>query len=329
MMDDMNFAYSTGSLRDRLQHRDLLLRAVRQYFVDQQIIEVQTPCLSRDNVVDAHIDPVIVPGSALLLPSDLTADQYYLQTSPEFCMKRLLAAGSGSIYSLGPVFRAGERSNRHNIEFTMLEWYVVNGSMDQVIDQTIDLLKLAIGECNVQRWSYRELFQSKLGFDPIREPVETLQLAVAEVDASLALSLAGQRDELLDVLLTERIEPQLKNDIVLIHNYPLTQAALARQCERDPETAERFELMVYGLELANGYGELLDADELRQRNVQNNQKRLATGRSELPVDSRLLDAMRSGMPACSGVALGFDRLVMMAMGTKDVSDALAFPIELA
>ncbi len=159
--------------------------------------------------------------------------------------------------------------------------------------------------------------------------METLQRAVAEVDASLALSLAGQRDELLDVLLTERIEPQLNNDIVLIHNYPLTQAALARQCEHDPETADRFELMVHGLELANGYGELLDADELRQRNVQNNQKRLATGRSELPVDSRLLDAMRSGMPACSGVALGFDRLVMMAMRTKDVSDVLTFPIELA
>ncbi len=297
----MNFESTGASLRERLALRDRLLRAVRQYMNDQQLIEVQTPCLSRDNVVDAHIDPVIVPGRSMLLPSDLTAEQYYLQTSPEFCMKRMIAAGSGSIYSLGPVFRAGERSNRHNIEFTMLEWYVVNGTMEQVIEQTIDLLKLAIGPCKVQRWSYRELFQSKLGFDPIREPVATLQSAVAEIDASLAQSLAGQRDELLDVLLTERIEPLLKDDIVLIHHYPLTQAALARQCQRDPETAERFELMVHGLELANGYGELLDADELRRRNVQNNAKRLATGRSELPVDSQLLEAMRSGMLPARGL----------------------------
>lgn len=325
----MNSDSSRKSLRERLVHRDQLLRAVRQYMHDQQLIEVQTPCLSRDNVVDAHIDPVVVPGTSLLLPSDMTAPRYYLQTSPEFCMKRLLATGSGSIFSLGPVFRAGERSKRHNIEFTMLEWYVVNGSMDQVIDQTIDLLKLAIGDCTVERWSYRQLFQTKLGFDPIHEPVETLQDAVASVDASLAEALAGQRDDLLDVLMTERIEPLLKNEIVLIHNYPLTQAALARRCECDPETAERFELMVYGLELANGYGELLDADELRSRNVQCNRKRLATGRSELPVESRLLDAMHSGMPGCSGVALGFDRLVMLAIGTQDVSDALAFPIELA
>ncbi len=329
------------TLRDRLQHRDLLLRAVRDYFSQAQLIEVQTPCLSQDNVVDAHIDPVIVPGKSLLLPHGMAAPEYYLQTSPEFCMKRLLAAGSGSIYSLGPVFRAGERSHRHNIEFTMLEWYVVDGGMDLVIEQTIELLQLAIAHgqqhqlidasqwAPVQRWSYRELFQTKLGFDPIAEPVETLQRVVSEVDESLARALTGQRDELLDVLMTERLEPMLADQIVLIHHYPLSQAALARQSERDPQTAERFELLVHGLELANGYGELLDADELRARNIQNNQKRLATGRTELPIDSRLLTAMRGGMPACSGVALGFDRLLMIAMGTTDVADVLPFPIEVA
>jgi lysyl-tRNA synthetase class 2 len=314
---------------EMLRVRAAMLRAARRYFDDLGLLEVQTPCLSSDNVVDAHIDPVEVPGDALLLPRDEAASRYFLQTSPEFAMKRLLAIGSGSIYSLGPVFRAGERSPRHNIEFTMLEWYAVGASMETAIEQTIGLVEQTLNKGRPRVVTYRQLFAQTLGFDPISTSIMTLEQAVQAVDTSLAQSLAGDRDGLLDVLMTERIEPMIAHEMVLIRNYPLSQAALARRSDEDPETAERFELLVEGLELANGYGELLDADELLARNAINQQKRLATGRGPLPIESRLIEAMRNGMPASSGVALGFDRLVMLAIGTRDISDVLTFPIEIA
>ncbi|MGV3484055.1 MAG: amino acid--tRNA ligase-related protein, partial [Planctomycetaceae bacterium] len=244
-----------------LRARAKMLREVRGFFDQRGFVEVQTSCLSSDNVVDAHIDPVEVPGASLLLPQGVAASQYFLQTSPEFAMKRLLASGIGAIYSLAPVFRAGERSPRHNIEFTMLEWYATSATMDDVIEQTIDLVVQTLGTGRPRRVSYRELFRQTLGFDPIDVDTAVIAREVSRVDPSLANALADQRDELLDVLMTERIEPLIASESVLIHNYPLTQAALARRSEADPQTAERFELIVDGLELANGYGELLDAEE--------------------------------------------------------------------
>src|SRR5690606_32941354 len=214
-------------------------------------------------------------GEALLLPTDIAAPQYFLQSSPEFAMKRLLAQGSGPIYSLGPVFRAGERSPRHNPEFTMLEWYDLQEGIEGVIAQTTALVSQTLGIDPPQVIRYRDLFRRYAAMDPIDVPLEELQAAVAEVDVDLAASLAGERDALLDVLLTERIEPQTSDQNLVIRNYPLTQAALARPCPHDPQTAERFELLIGGLEIANGYGELLDADELVRRNEENNRKRLA------------------------------------------------------
>jgi elongation factor P--(R)-beta-lysine ligase len=231
------------------------------------------------------------------------------------------------MYNLAPVFRAGERSPRHNIEFTMLEWYDVGASMDQTIEQTVALVDRLLQKGRPRIVTYRQLFQETLGFDPIDAALDVLEKQTAGVDEQLARSLRGQRDELLDVLMTERVEPLICQEMVLIKNYPLSQAALARQSDEDPQTAERFELIVEGLELANGYGELLDADTLLVRNEVNQKKRLATGRKPLPQESRLVDAMRRGMPACSGVALGFDRVVMLALGTRDIADVLAFPIE--
>jgi len=325
---------TVDSLIDRdivgmVTERARLLRLTRHFFDERGFTEVQPPCLSRDQVVDAHIDPVEVSGNALLLPHDTAALTYYLQTSPEFAMKRLIAMGCGSIYSIVPVFRAGERSTRHNIEFTMLEWYDVGGSMQSVVEQTISLVTNLLGISRPEVITYRQLFRQSLGFDPIDEPLDTLYYAVARVDTHLAESLRTQRDEMLDVLMTEVIEPIVGERSLLIQNYPLTQAALARQSDNDPQTAERFEWMIEGLEIANGYGELLDAEELLRRNVQSNQKRIATGRKPLPESSQLIEAMRSGMPPCSGVALGFDRLVMLSLRTRNIADVIAFPIEIA
>ncbi|TVP94293.1 MAG: EF-P lysine aminoacylase GenX [Planctomycetaceae bacterium] len=323
-----------------LRARAALLRRVRQFFDDRGFTEVQPPCLSRDQIVDAHIDPIEIAGSALRLPAGVAAPRYYLQTSPELAMKRLLTLGIGSIYSLGPVFRGGERSVRHNVEFTMLEWYAVGAGFDEVIGQTIAMVREVLGIGPPQMLSYRQLFRDQLGIDPIDCPPQALCDLVAEVDEELARGflepaigagdaelLSDARDAMLDVLLTETIEPRLGDASLVIRNYPLSQAALARPSPDDPQTAERFEWMLGGLELANGYHELLDADELRRRNLLNNRKRVATGRQPLPVDSSLLAAMRRGLPACSGVALGFDRLVMLAQGTKDIADVIPLTIE--
>jgi len=312
-----------------LKTRAIMLRQVRQYFDHAGFMEVQPQCLSRDQVVDAHIDPVEVCSDAIGLSAESLAPRYYLQTSPEFAMKRMLALGAGSIYSIGPVFRAGERSRRHNVEFTMLEWYDVGGSMDTVIEQTVDLVTSVLAIARPGMITYRELFFQRLGFDPIDVPLAVLHHRVAHVDRHLADSMRDDRDQMLDVLMTEVIEPMVSDQSLLIRNYPLSQAALARQSDDDPQTAERFEWMIEGLELANGYGELLDADELLRRNQENNIKRVATGRKPLPVESQLLAAMRQGIPACSGVALGLDRLLMLRMGERDIADVIAFPIERA
>lgn len=323
-------------MADLLKLRAATARQVRRFFDDAGFLEVQPPCLSHDTVVDAFIDPIAVPAENLRLPEqreNLRLPEQcgclYLQSSPEFAMKRLLAAGSGSIYSLGPVFRAGERSPRHNVEFTMLEWYDVGAGIDAVIGQTVELVRRILNIDPPQIVTYRDLFVEMLGFDPIDSPLATLHDATRTVDAELADSLAEDRDGMLDVLLTERIEPRISDRAIVIRNYPLSQAALARVSDADPATAERFELMINGIELANGYGELLDADELLRRNRKNNIKRVRSGRDPLPVDSRLIEAMRQGLPPCAGAALGFDRLVMPAAGTDDIADVLPLPIERA
>lgn len=348
-----NHESATGS-REReerwvanLKARAGLLRQARRFFDDSGFIEVQPPCLSRDQIVDAYIDPVEVEGRAIGLPSGTVAERYYLQTSPELAMKRLLTLGVGSIYSIGPVFRGGERSPRHNVEFTMLEWYDVGASFDAVIDQTVRLVRATLGIKPPTIISYRQLFRDHAGFDPIDAPPDRLCAAVATVDPDLArrfrdevsraegvgdggeraAAVIDQRDAMLDVLLTEVIEPRIGDQSVVIRNYPLSQAALARPSDDDPATAERFEMLVGGLELANGYGELLDADELYARNLRNNAKRVASGRRELPAHSSLVAAMRQGLPPCAGVALGFDRLVMLAQGTRDIADVIPLTIE--
>jgi len=328
------------SLVENLKARARLLREVRSFFDSEGLTEVQPPVLSRDHVVDAYIDPVEIDGRALRLPAGEHAATYYLQTSPELAMKRLLTLGIGSIYSIGPVFRGGERSARHNVEFTMLEWYSVGMGFDAIIDQTIRLVRGVLMLPPPQVVTYRELFRQHLGFDPIEVPIARLCDAVAAVEPDLANDYRTEvaaasdgsgpeahRDAMLDILLTEVIEPRVGESSLVIRNYPLSQAALARPSSDDPATAERFEWMIGGLELANGYGELLDADELHRRSQINNAKRVASGRQELPIDNSLLAAMRHGLPESSGVALGFDRLVMLAQGTRDIADVIPLTIE--
>ena len=310
----MNFM----SERPNVEHipwRAKLLRTLRQYFDDRGFHEVQPPCLMRQCIVDTYIDPITVSGKQLSLAEANASEAFYLQTSPELAMKRLLAAGSGSIYAIAPVFRGGESGDQHNIEFTMLEWYEVGADLQGGIETLGSIAKTVLGHDRYEVRTYRDLFQEHLSIDPIDEPIRTLCRLASQVDDSLAQSLGEDRDALLDVLMSHLVQPHLGLGMpMVVKNYPLTQAALARRCEDDPQCAARFELFYLGVELANGYDELRDPDVLVQRTNQTNQKRAELGRLQIPMPHSLIDAMRDGLPACAGVAMGVDRLMMVCSG---------------
>lgn len=314
---------------DHLRARAELLAKTRSLFDGRGFLEVQPPCLSQDCVVDAYLDPLRIATRQFGI-GELPSTDYFLQTSPESAMKRMLSAGAPSIYSLGPVFRAGENGPLHNIEFTMLEWYEVGGTAESAIGLLSELACAALGVETVDRTTYRELFQSVVGFDPIDEPLDALQRAVAEIDGSLAHALQDDRDALLDIILSERIAPGLGIEFpVVVTDYPLSQAALAKTSASDPQCAARFELFFRGVEIANGYDELLDADELSRRAAASNAKRRAGGREELAGALRLQQAMNHGMPQCSGVAVGFDRLLMLHVGEASIEKVVPFTIRYA
>jgi lysyl-tRNA synthetase class 2 len=313
----------------QIRQRAELLRQLRQFFDSRGFLEVQPPCLSRNCVVDAYIDPIEVSTDQFRLGIDLPGP-FFLQTSPEAAMKRMLAAGAPSIYSLGPVFRAGERGEMHNLEFTMLEWYEVGGELDDGIRLLGELATEMLGHDSYDVCSYRKLFHESLGLDPIDADLETLRGQVGKIDAALAQAVDDDRDMLLDILLSQVIQPSLGlHHPLIVKDYPLSQAALARPSAEDPQCAARFELFAEGIEVANGYDELVDADVLLERATSANEKRSRAGRRPLPVESPLIGAMRSGLPPCAGVALGVDRLLMIRTGEKSIADVISFPIESA
>jgi elongation factor P--(R)-beta-lysine ligase len=346
---------------NNLQLRAELLRRLRRFFDERGFLEVETPILSADTVVDRHLDPFSIdihPSSFILHHSA----HLYLQTSPEFAMKRLLAAGGEAIYQVARVFRQGELGPLHNPEFTMVEWYQPGVSMEEGTQLTGDLCETMLGPLDrsrgekggqapfvqstrravpangacppfspAERLSYREAFERCVGIDPHTADGPALAAVSRncgiEPPASLSLE---DRDGWLDLLMVERVQPNLGFDRpVILCDYPASQAALARIRPGDPPVAERFELFVRGIELANGYHELLDPAELRARNDRVNAQRTADGKPPLPTESRLLQAMEAGLPSAVGVALGFDRLVMLAAGAKSIAEVIAFPFDRA
>jgi elongation factor P--(R)-beta-lysine ligase len=309
-----------------LRLRAELLRRVREFFHQRGLLEVETPILSADTVVDRHLDPFCVELA--------TGRPMWLQTSPEFGMKRLLAAGGPAMYQISRVFRLDELGRLHNPEFTLIEWYCPDKVADSYADGmtlTSDLCEAVLGRGPADRMSYREAFLTHIGLDPhtaaAAELIEAVRRHGIQPPASLA---ADDRDGWLDLLLSERVQPRLGVERpALVYDYPASQAALARIRPENPPLAERFELYVSGIELANGYHELVDAAELRRRNAAVNGQRVADGKAALPAESRLLVAMESGLPPAVGVALGFDRLVMLAAGATSVAQVMAFPFDRA
>jgi elongation factor P--(R)-beta-lysine ligase len=259
--------------------------------------------------------------------------RFWLQTSPEFAMKRLLAAGAAAIYQVTRAFRQDEIGPLHNPEFTMVEWYRVGDGLEEGMQLLGDLAQETLARGPAERLTYAQAFDRYAGIDPHRATGPELIAAVRAAGAVAPESLPpDDRDGWLDLLLVHAVQPRLGVDRpCILCDFPASQAALAqvRHDDGQPPVAERFELYVAGIELANGYHELLEADVLRQRNSEVNALRYTDGKPALPEDSRLLEAMDAGLPPCVGVALGFDRLVMLAAGARSLAEVMAFPFDRA
>ncbi len=316
---------------ETLQRRAALIVDVRSFFESREFFHVTTPVISRDIVVDRYLEPLSIAAGDLL--PDSKRDKMYLQTSPEFAMKRLMAAGADAIYQIGPAFRRGERGRLHNPEFTMLEWYRTGQTTAEATSLIGDLVEHVTGRGPTLVITYAEMFQQHLGIDPHRAPVAELRAKAVELGIEVGApdpKADEDRDAWLNLLLTHAIEPDLGRPTpVIVYDWPASQSALAKIRDDDPPVADRFELYIDGVELANGYNELLDAAELERRNERNNRLRVDDGVEALPGESRMLAAMRHGLPQCCGVALGIDRLVMVALGLDSIDGAMAFPVERA
>lgn len=312
-----------------LRLRSDCLKQLRCFFAARGFLEVDTPLLSADTVVDRFIEPIKVslPDSEGSAPTK----GMFLQTSPEFAMKRLLAAGADAIYQVAHAFRASEQGPWHNPEFTMVEWYRVGDNYEAGMSLLETVAEELLETPACQRLSYQSAFETFAEIEPFSAGHKDLVAVLESRRISIPQSLdRDDRDQLLNLLLAELIEPNLGNEVpVILYDYPASQAALAKVREDDVPVAERFELYFRGVELANGYHELLDADVLMQRNRSINDQRARDNRARLPEKSRLIRAMEQGFPPCCGVALGFDRLVMMRAGVESIDRVIAFPIDRA
>ncbi|HEY2759873.1 MAG TPA: EF-P lysine aminoacylase EpmA [Pirellulales bacterium] len=325
----MNDDYRPSAPLENLRLRAKLLAKVREFFMTRGFLEVETPILSADTAVDRHLDPISV-----VLADDprqpARGRTMFLQTSPEFGMKRLLAAGATAIFQITRAFRNAERGMLHNPEFTIVEWYRVGDELADAMTMISNLSQTLLATRPAERISYAAAFEKHAGLNPHQATSAELVSAIQRFKIALPSGLSDDRDGLLNLILAECVEPRLGQAApTILHGYPASQAALAKISDTSPAVALRFELYVRGIELANGYQELLDADELRRRNAKANVARAADGKPKLPEESRLLAAMEAGMPLCTGVALGFDRVAMLAAEANSLADVMAFPIDRA
>ncbi|OZI15379.1 elongation factor P lysine(34) lysyltransferase [Sodalis-like symbiont of Philaenus spumarius] len=310
-----------------LLKRAAIVGQIRRFFSDRGLLEVETPAMSQATVTDIHLVPfqtsLIGPGAADGMP-------LYLMTSPEYHMKRLLAAGTGPLFQLCRSFRNEEAGRYHNPEFTMLEWYRLHYDMYRLMNEVDDLLQQILDCDSAETLSYQQVFTRHVGIDPLSADKAQLYDTVVRWDLGEAASVEDDRDTLLQLLFAMVVEPHIGHDKpIFVYHFPASQAALAEISTEDYRVADRFEVYFKGIELANGFRELTDAREQRQRFEQDNRKRAAMKLSAQPIDENLLAALAQGMPECSGVALGVDRLIMLALKADRLSDVIAFAVERA
>lgn len=309
--------------------RARLLRDIRAFFEVHNVLEVETPLLSEATTPDPNLHSLTTKYTG---PGHPQGKSLYLQTSPEFAMKRLLACGSGSIYQICKAFRDGETGNLHNPEFTLLEWYRTGYGYQKLMDEVDDLVSSVLGiKSGFLRLTYRQAFEQYAGFNPHDASVELMQNYVARFPGVQVHGLShDNRDDWLDLIMSHMIEPQLgTGQPVFIYDYPVSKAALAYIRNDSPAVAERFELYIGGIELANGFSELSDQQETRLRFEHDREKRLAEKLPDVCPDRRILAALDHGLPPCAGVALGLDRLLMVRLGASSIREVLSFPVDRA
>lgn len=306
-----------------------MLAQIRRFFAERSVLEVETPLLSHSIGTDPQLEFFTTEYCSRPLRETL-----FLQTSPEFAMKRLLAAGSGSIYQIGKAFRNGESGRFHNPEFTMLEWYRVGFTLPQLMDEISDLIGgLFSGHSlqETQRVSYQDVFRSFTGLDPLVFSYQDYCAFAKDSQLPEAVDICGHDHAMwLDFIFSHKVQPHLGNNaLCMVYGYPACQSSLARINEQCPLTTDRVELFINGIELGNGYYELADAEEQDRRFDKELAIRYQQKLPDSVKDKRLISALESGLPECSGVAIGLDRLLMLMSGSASIEDVLSFPIDRA
>jgi lysyl-tRNA synthetase class 2 len=319
-------AWQPTATIEHLQQRAQIITKIRHFFDVRHVIEVDTPLMSHYTITDPHV--VGIPAIYTALGSH-DKKEMHLQTSPEYAMKRLLAAGSGPIYQICKAFRQGEVGRLHNPEFTMLEWYRLGFDHHALMDEMDELLQITLQTAPAERVSYTDLFEKHLGINPHAANAESLALCAKQKNIVLSGTLPD-RDAWLDLLWTHCIEPVVGQERpIFLYDFPASQAALAKVRDEQPPVASRFEVYFKGIELANGFHELQDASEQAARFARDLDFRKQHGFPDKVIDPRFLAALQNGLPDCAGVALGIDRLVMLALGCDRVADILSFAFERA
>lgn len=310
-----------------LKQRAELLSQIRHFFAKRNVLEVDTPAMSHATVTDVHLQTF---QTQFVGPGYADGSKLYLMTSPEFHMKRLLAAGSGCIYQINKAFRNEENGRYHNPEFTMLEWYRVGFDHHQLMDEMDDLLQLVIRCGAAQRMTYQQAFINVLGVCPLEGSMTELKVAADKLGLSDIAEPEQDRDTLLQLLFSVGVEAKIGQEVpAFVYDFPASQAALAKINQNDVRVADRFEVYFKGIELANGFHELDNPAEQLARFEQDNAKRLEMGLTAQPIDYHLIEALKAGLPECAGVALGIDRLIMLALGQDHIDQVTAFPFPIA
>lgn len=320
------FPWQPSAAIETLRKRAKIIHTIRDFFAARDVLEVETPTLCHTSVTDPFIQSI--PALYQTHPQEVE-QRYYLQTSPEYCMKRLLAAGSGAIFQITKSYRQGEVGRFHNPEFSMLEWYRPGFDHQDLMNEMDELLQLVLNTAPATRLSYAELFSHYLHINPHTASLTDL-IACATTNQLSVVGDINDRDTWLNLLMSHCIEPQLGTEKpVFVYDFPASQAALARIKPGTPPVAARFEVYFHGIELANGFHELQDATEQRKRFENNLLERKALGFNAMVIDEFFLAALQHGLPDCAGVALGIDRLIMLATKSEKIADVLSFNIERA
>jgi lysyl-tRNA synthetase class 2 len=311
------------------QKRAQVLQTIRHFFNERNVVEVETPALSQGTVTDVHLEAISCRYSFLSNSSDEQATTLYLQTSPEFHMKRLLASGYGCIFQIAKAFRHEGAGRYHNPEFTLLEWYRLGFDHFSLMREVSDLLKIVLNCSEPTQITYQNLFIKQVNLDPLTATKAQL-LTLIEYHNKLSEWLINEKDNdiLLQFIFSEIIEPHIGNDSpCFVYNFPCSQASLAKICLEDSRVAQRFECYFQGVELVNGFNELTDKDTQLERFQDDNIARKTLSIGDKPIDHNFLAALSHGLPQCSGVALGIDRLIMLALKIKHIERAISFPVD--